>query len=179
MSETWQIPSSLQRERDYDGALGSLYRRPSAYGKNRGARGADTRGTLSSRGPRVDQTLRWKLSDLTTRSLEEGLPLDVGDRRRLGHCGTGVLREVKEEIGLDFTPEQAELVYSYGGEGVTSRAIVDVYLFEYDGEVDLSRATTNEVLQSKWMTYDEILALKEREELVWILDYFFEGNVKG
>ena len=36
---------------------------------------------------------------------------------------TGVLREVKEEIGLDFAPEQARLVYSYGGEGLTSRAL--------------------------------------------------------
>lgn len=91
---------------------------------------------------------------------------------------TGVLREVKEEIGLDFTPEQAKLVYSYGGEGVTSRAFVDVYLFEYDGEIDLSKATTDEVAQSKWMTYDEIVALRDSEQLVWILDYFFEGKVK-
>ena len=90
---------------------------------------------------------------------------------------TGVLREVKEEIGLDFAPEQARLVYSYGGEGLTSRAFVDVYLFEYDGEIDLSKATTDEVLQSKWMTYDEIVALWESGGLVRILGYFFEGRV--
>ena len=90
---------------------------------------------------------------------------------------TGVLREVKEEIGLDFSPEQARLIYSYGGEGLTSRAFVDVYLFEYDGEIDLSQATTDEVLQSKWMTCDEIAALWESGELVRILGYFFEGRV--
>lgn len=86
---------------------------------------------------------------------------------------TGVLREVKEEIGLDFSPEEARLVYSSVGGGT----ILDVYLFEYDGEIDLSRATTDEVLQSKWLTYDEIVALHDGGKLVRILDYFFEGKV--
>ena len=91
---------------------------------------------------------------------------------------TGALREVKEEVGLDFSPEQAKLIYSYSGEGVTSHAIVDVYLFEYDGEVDLCNATTDEVIESKWLTYDEIVELKREDKLVYILDYFFDGKVK-
>jgi 8-oxo-dGTP pyrophosphatase MutT (NUDIX family) len=91
----------------------------------------------------------------------------------------GVLREVREEIGLDFAPEEAKLVYSQIGDGITSRGIVDIYLFEYDGEIDLSRATTDEVIQSKWMTCDEIAALRDSGKLVTILDYFFEGKVKG
>ena len=92
---------------------------------------------------------------------------------------TGVLREVKEEIGLDFKAEDARLVHTQIGDGITSRGIVDIYLFEYDGEVDLSRATTEEVIQSKWLTYDEIVALRDSGKLVSILGYFFEGKVKG
>ena len=93
----------------------------------------------------------------------------------------GALREVKEEVGIDFTPHDARLVYSATGRAVCGRKIseiLDVYLFEYDGDVDLSHATTDEVAQSKWMTCDEIVALKREDKLVYILDYFFEGKVK-
>ena len=92
---------------------------------------------------------------------------------------TGALREVKEEIGLDFSPEDGRVVYSYMGDGVTSRAIVDVYLFEYDGEIDLSSATTVEVAQSKWLSREEIVELRKSGKLVSILEYFFEGKVDG
>lgn len=92
---------------------------------------------------------------------------------------TGALREVKEEIGLDFSPEDGRVVYSYMGDGVTSRAIVDVYLFEYDGEIDLSSATTGEVAQSKWLSREEIVELRKSGKLVSILEYFFEGKVDG
>lgn len=92
---------------------------------------------------------------------------------------TGVLREVKEEIGLDFTREQGKLVHFFGADNPDSRTLVDVYLFEYDGDIDLSRATTSEVAQSRWMTYDEIVALRDEDKLVWTLDYFFEGKVIG
>ena len=93
----------------------------------------------------------------------------------------GVLREVKEEVGIDFTPDDARLVYSVTGREVCGNQIpeiLDVYLFEYDGEIDLSQATTNEVAQSKWLTRDEIVALKRENKLVYILDYFFEGKLE-
>ena len=70
-------------------------------------------------------------------------------------------------------------MYTQIGDGITSRGIVDIYLFEYDGEIDLSRATTEEVIQSKWLTYDEIVALRDSGKLVSILGYFFDGKVKG
>ena len=36
--------------------------------------------------------------------------------------------------------------------GKVVNKIVDVWLFEYDGEVDLSNATTDEVAQVAWMS---------------------------
>lgn len=92
----------------------------------------------------------------------------------------GALREVKEEVGLEFTPDDAKLVYSVTGRevcGYNIQEILDVYLFEYDGDVDLSRATTNEVIDVKWLTRDEIAVLKQTDQLVYILDYFFEGKI--
>ena len=37
--------------------------------------------------------------------------------------------------------------------------IMDVWLFEYDGEVDLGNATTDEVAQVAWMNREQIKEL--------------------
>lgn len=48
-----------------------------------------------------------------------------------------------------------------------------VWLFDYDGEVHLEAATTDEVAACKWMTVSEIRQLYEDKKLVQTLDYFF------
>lgn len=85
---------------------------------------------------------------------------------------TGAIREAKEEVGIDLTPENGHVVFTktrkiYGDT-------MDVWLFDYDGEVDLQNATTDEVAQSHWMTREEINALHEQGKLVNTLEYFFE-----
>lgn len=52
--------------------------------------------------------------------------------------------------------------------------ILDVWLFTYDGEVDLSNATTKEVAQTRWMTPEQIDDLYQSDRLVRTLGYFFE-----
>lgn len=59
-------------------------------------------------------------------------------------------------------------------DGKSFRDIVDVWLFEYDGELQLQNATTDEVADCKWMSYDEIKSLYDSEKLVNTLDYFFD-----
>ena len=56
--------------------------------------------------------------------------------------------------------------------GVKFSDIVDVWLFEYDGPVDLSAATTKEVAQTVWMTKPQIKELYERGDFVRTLGYF-------
>ena len=51
--------------------------------------------------------------------------------------------------------------------------IVDVWLFEYDGEVDLSNATTDEVAQVAWMNRSQIKELFDANMFVDMLEYFF------
>ena len=46
-------------------------------------------------------------------------------------------------------------------------------MFNYDGEVVLNNATTDEVAQVKWLDRSEILKLYNDEELVSTLYYFF------
>ncbi len=91
---------------------------------------------------------------------------------------TGALREVREEVGLDLSPEQGRLVFSEAQRlfrGKKSPDILDVWLFDYDGGVALSNALTDEVAQVKWMTPQEIKALDDAGQLVETLRYFFEG----
>ena len=51
--------------------------------------------------------------------------------------------------------------------------IMDVWLFEYDGEVDLGNATTDEVAQVAWMKREQIKELFDANMFVDTLEYFF------
>lgn len=77
----------------------------------------------------------------------------------------GALREVKEEVGLDLQPEAGKLLFTkIRGTDVKYECkefndIMDVWLFEYDGDLHLEDATTDEVADCKWMTVSEIRKL--------------------
>lgn len=91
----------------------------------------------------------------------------------------GAIRETKEEVGLDVEPERGKLLFSkIRGNDVKYECkafndIMDVWLFEYDGELQLEDATTDEVASCRWMTVPEIRKLYEDKKLVQTLDYFF------
>ena len=88
----------------------------------------------------------------------------------------GVLREVKEEVGIDLLPEKGQVVLSDIKKiefGKVVNKIVDVWLFDYDGEVDLGNATTDEVAQVAWMNREQIKELFDANMFVDTLEYFF------
>lgn len=91
----------------------------------------------------------------------------------------GALREVKEEVGLDLEQKDGKLLFSkIRGSDVRYECkvfndIMDVWLFEYDGPLQLKSATTDEVAACRWMTVSEIRKLYEDKKLVQTLDYFF------
>ena len=89
----------------------------------------------------------------------------------------GAIREVKEELGIDLHPQDGKILFQMIRDeinGVLFRDIVDVWMFNYDGLVDLSMATTDEVNDYRWMTKEEVLKLKEDGLFVSpSLDYFF------
>lgn len=89
----------------------------------------------------------------------------------------GAIRETKEEVGVDLAPENGQVVLSKVRkiiEGEIFNDILDVWLFEYNGEVNLSNATTDEVEQVTWMSRNQIKELFEKNMLVDTLEYFFE-----
>lgn len=91
----------------------------------------------------------------------------------------GAVREVKEEVGLDLDKDAGKLLFSKirGSddryECKVYNDIMDVWFFEYDGDLHLEAATTDEVAACKWMTVSDIKKLYEEKKLVQTLDYFF------
>lgn len=84
---------------------------------------------------------------------------------------SGAIREVFEEIGVNLSGCSGKLVYSAIREAPMND-IIDAWLFEYDGEVNLKKASTREVAQSKWMSAEEVMAMLESGEMVQSLAYF-------
>ena len=73
-------------------------------------------------------------------------------------------------------PEKGQVVLSDIKKiefGKVANKIVDVWLFEYDGEVDLGNATTDEVAQVAWMNLEQIKELFDANMFVDTLEYFF------
>ena len=88
----------------------------------------------------------------------------------------GAVREVKEEVGIDLRETDGTLAFSKIRKIIDDKKfndILDVWVFNYDGEVVLNNATTDEVAQVKWLDRSEILKLYNDEELVSTLYYFF------
>ncbi len=84
----------------------------------------------------------------------------------------GAKREVMEEVGIDLSNVEGKIIFTKMRRHFHD--IMDVWLFEYNGEVDLSKATTNEVCEVKWMNYGDIKNCLVSGELVPTLDYFFD-----
>lgn len=90
----------------------------------------------------------------------------------------GAVREVKEEVGITLSPENGQLAFTKIRDTVNGekfRDILDVWVFYYDGEADLTAATTKEVAECKWLRSDQIYDLFQEQKLVPTLDYFFSA----
>lgn len=88
----------------------------------------------------------------------------------------GAIREAKEEVGVDLLPENGQVLFTKTRkiiDGIIFNDIMDAWLFEYDEEVDLSNATTDEVAQVAWMNREQIKELFEQKMFVDTLGYFF------
>lgn len=90
---------------------------------------------------------------------------------------SAALREVKEEVGIELAANKGQVLFTKVRKFVNGKKfndILDVWLFEYDGDVLLENATTNEVAQAKWMNKNEISELFRNNLLVDTLSYFLD-----
>jgi len=89
---------------------------------------------------------------------------------------TGALRETFEEIGIELDPASGRVVFSRVRDYVDGKRfgdIMDVWLFDFDGDANLDAATTDEVSEVRWMSRADIRALYSEGKLVHTLGYFF------
>lgn len=73
-------------------------------------------------------------------------------------------------------PENGQVIFTKTRkiiDGKIFNDIMDVWLFEYDREVDLGNATTGEVAQVAWMNRKQIKELFDANMFVDTLEYFF------
>lgn len=93
----------------------------------------------------------------------------------------GARREVLEEVGLNFKEKDGILVHSQVRkeyQGKPYNDILNVWLYDFDGEIDLKQATTDEVSEAKWVTTLEIKALETAGLLVPSLEYIYALDKK-
>lgn len=121
---------------------------------------------------------------ISQRSKHKSLPLKwecVGGSVLEGETSLqGAIREVKEEIGITLSPDNGKIVFSKVRKMVNDKKfndILDVWLFSYDGDIDLSTSQTDEVCDACWLTYQEILDLYSSGKFVHTLEYFFTENI--
>ena len=93
------------------------------------------------------------------------------------------LREVQEEVGIVLEKQNGRKVLTqirdFSDDGTRVNDINDIFLFEYDGPIRLSEASTDEVAEAKWMTKDEIEALWHGGQMVRVikdLSYFIQNE---
>ena len=91
----------------------------------------------------------------------------------------GIIREIKEEIGLDI--EKNELVFydQYKIEDEKSPRFRDVYIIKKDVDIKDLVLQEDEVMDAKWVTLDEYKAMLKNNEIVPILNFYEEDFVKA
>ena len=89
----------------------------------------------------------------------------------------GAIREVMEEVGVDLRASNGIVVHRLIRPKLYD--MVDVWLFHYDGNVDLQRASTDEVVQCRWMEAQDVLSMLDTGKMVRSLEYFADIIMRG
>ena len=91
----------------------------------------------------------------------------------------GAIERQREEAGVDLMPENGQVLLQRHEKSLRVKIfndIMDVWLFEYDGEVDLGNATTDEVAQVAWMNREQIKELFDVNMFCRYIGVFLYGS---
>ena len=85
----------------------------------------------------------------------------------------GILREMREEIGLTFTEKDAIFLKEIRKDKVPPD-FKDIWLFKKDVNLEELKFTDGEVIDAKWVTIEEFSKIKENKEAVSTIDLGME-----
>ena len=86
---------------------------------------------------------------------------------------TGALRELEEELGLHANTGELKYVFTRINVRNTN-SIYDVYQYHWKGDISQLTFQEGEVVDAKWVGFDELCAMEVRGELLPQLRYFHE-----
>lgn len=120
-------------------------------------RNDDGKFLLSQRHPCKKKPLKWEAT---------GGAVDAGEDTL-----TAAVREVGEEIGVPLQKEQLTLIRTWLCDGIE---FLDTYLANWNGSIDELKFQENEVVDAKWVTYEEMEEMDARGELICDYRELFE-----
>lgn len=89
-----------------------------------------------------------------------------------------ILRELKEELGLEFTKEEAILLKTIRRD-VLPQDFKDVWLFKKDIKIEDITFPDGESIEAKFVTIDEFMEMLENKEIVHYVDFDREDYTKA
>lgn len=85
----------------------------------------------------------------------------------------GMLREIKEEIGLIFMEQDAIFLKEIKRDEI-AHDFKDMWLFKKDIDLQDIKFVDGEVIDAKWVTIEQFLQMKESNKMVITIDFGME-----
>ena len=82
----------------------------------------------------------------------------------------GVLREIKEELGLEFNEKEAIYFKEIRKDDFPSD-FKDMWIFKKDVNIKDLTFPDKEVIDAKWVSIDEFMKMKEQDEIIPHIDF--------
>lgn len=86
----------------------------------------------------------------------------------------GMIRELKEELGLEFEKEEGVLLKSVKREQFRFPDFKDLWLFKKDIDIKDIKFPDGEAIAAKWVTIEEFLRMYENGEIVKTVNFGIE-----
>ncbi len=81
----------------------------------------------------------------------------------------GAIREVQEELGLQLNKTDGKLLYTVFREA--RQDIYDVWVFNLKQNNPILKLQEDEVVETKWVTFKQLIAMYRNKELHPLIDY--------
>ena len=82
----------------------------------------------------------------------------------------GILREIKEELGIDFNSDDAVFLKSVKRE----HEFKEIYLFNKDIDITYIKFCDNEAIDAKWVSINQFMDMFNNNEIVPNVDFGIE-----